>query len=73
MTEKTQPDLEHKTFWSRMEQNTRCVEQMPAWVKGSPVNERAVAAGAGSGASSSVSSSEALSNASEMPKPTADQ
>ena len=67
MAEKTQPALTHKTFWTRMEQNTRCVEQMPNWVKGSPLNQRSAAAGAG------ASSSEEASNAPESPKSTNDR
>ncbi len=29
-----------QNIWARMEQNTRTVERMPTWVKGSPVNTR---------------------------------
>ena len=34
------PTLIHQKFWARMEENSKLVERMPAWVKGSPINLR---------------------------------
>lgn len=35
-------DNPNQGFWDRMDQNSKVVEQMPKWVKGSPVNQRPV-------------------------------
>lgn len=40
MSKTRETELTHKQFWSRMEKNSAVVERMPAWVKGSPVNQR---------------------------------
>jgi hypothetical protein len=32
--------LEHQEFWNRMEKNSLSVQQMPDWLRGSPVNKR---------------------------------
>ena len=53
MSEKNQ-SAPVNAIWTRMEQNTNAVAQMPQWVKGSPVNQRAAAA---------ASSSESVSKA----------
>ena len=33
-------ELKYQEFWSRMEKNSRLVQRMPVWMKGSPVNRR---------------------------------
>jgi len=43
-------------IWTRMAQNTNVVAQMPEWVKGSPVNHRAAAAGASESATAAPTS-----------------
>ena len=35
--------LIHAEFWDRMDRATRHVGKVPAWVKGSPINERPAA------------------------------
>jgi hypothetical protein len=35
--------LTHAAFWDRMDRATRHVGKVPAWVKGSPINERPAA------------------------------
>ena len=44
-------------IWARMAQNTNVVTGMPEWVKGSPVNQRAAAAGSTSNSGSTQSDS----------------
>ncbi len=34
-------ELKYQKFWSLMEKNSRVVQRMPGWMKGSPVNKRA--------------------------------
>ena len=41
MSKTRETELTHERFWNRMEKNSTVVERMPAWVKGSPVNQRA--------------------------------
>jgi hypothetical protein len=33
-------ESKYQKFWSLMEENSRVVQQMPSWMKGSPVNRR---------------------------------
>lgn len=40
MSKTRETELTHKQFWSHMEKNSTVVERMPAWVKGSPINQR---------------------------------
>lgn len=40
MSKTQETELTHKRFWNRMEKNSTVVDRMPAWVKGSPVNQR---------------------------------
>ncbi len=37
--------LTHAAFWNRMDRATRHVGKAPAWVKGSPINERPALSG----------------------------
>jgi len=33
-------ESKYQKFWSLMEENSRVVQRMPSWMKGSPVNKR---------------------------------
>jgi hypothetical protein len=41
MPKTQETELTHERFWNRMQKNSAVVERMPAWAKGSPVNQRA--------------------------------
>ena len=40
MPDTPEDELKYQKFWSLMEENSRVVQRMPSWMKGSPVNRR---------------------------------